>query len=89
MALGALRSHVVGTVVTGVGLLTAVGTTIGLAGAALITGLLTGILYGVRPLDPISFGGAAALLAVVALVASVAPARRAASVDPTDALRAE
>jgi predicted permease len=89
MALGALRSRVVATVVTGAGLLAAVGTAIGLAGAALVTGLLAGILYGVQPLDPISFGGAAALLAVIAVIASVAPARRAASVNPADALRAE
>jgi ABC-type antimicrobial peptide transport system permease subunit len=70
-------------------MLTGVGTAIGLAAAALITGLLTGILYGVQPLDPVAFGGAAALLAVIAVVASVAPARRAASVNPADALRAE
>jgi putative ABC transport system permease protein len=89
MALGALRSQVVAAVVAGAGLLAGVGTAIGLAAAALITGLLTGILYGVQPLDPVAFGGAAALLAVIAVVASVAPARRAASVNPADALRAE
>jgi predicted permease len=89
MALGALRSRVVAAVITGAGLLAAVGTAIGLVAAALVTGLLTGILYGVQPLDPLSFGGAAALLAFVVVVASLAPARRAASVNPTDALRAE
>jgi hypothetical protein len=89
MALGALRSQVVAAVVRSAALLAGVGTAIGLAGAALVTSLLTGILYGVQPLDPISFGGAAALLAVSVIVASVAPARRAASVNPTDALRAE
>jgi len=89
MALGALRSQVVTTVVRGAAMLAGVGTALGMAGAALVTGLLTGILYGVQPLDPVSFGGAAALLAVVALTASVAPARRAASVDPADALRVE
>ena len=89
MALGALRAQVVARMVHGAAMLTGVGTAIGLAAAALITGLLTGILYGVQPLDPVAFGGAAALLAVIAVVASVAPARRAASVNPADALRAE
>jgi predicted permease len=89
MALGALQSQVLASVVRTAALVAGVGTAIGLAGAALVTGLLTGILYGVQPLDPISFGGAAALLAVIAVVASAAPARRAASVNPADALRAE
>jgi predicted lysophospholipase L1 biosynthesis ABC-type transport system permease subunit len=89
MALGALRSRVVAAVITGAGLLAAVGTAIGLVAAALVTGLLTGILYGVQPLDPLSFGGAAALLAFVVVVASLAPARRAASVNPADSLRAD
>ena len=50
------------------------------------------MLFGLRPYDPISMIGAIALLAVVALVAlaaSYTPARRAASVDPMEALRAE
>jgi ABC-type lipoprotein release transport system permease subunit len=51
--------------------------------------LLTGLLYGISPTDPISFAGSALLLATVALIASVLPARRAASVNPVEALRAE
>jgi putative ABC transport system permease protein len=89
MALGALPSQVLAAVVRTAALLAGVGTAIGMAGAALVTGLLTGILYGVQALDPISFGGAAVALGVVALAASVAPARRAASVNPADTLRAE
>jgi predicted permease len=89
MALGAPGSQVVARVVRGAAMLTGAGTALGLIGAALITGLLTGMLYGVQPLDPISFGGAAAALGAVALAAGIAPARRAASVNPTDALRAE
>jgi putative ABC transport system permease protein len=89
MAVGALRAQVVATVAGRVALLAGVGTAIGLIGAALITGLLTGILYGVQPLDPISFGGAAAALGLVALAAGIVPAHRAASVNPTEALRAE
>ena len=89
MALGALRSQVTTKVVANAARLAGAGTALGLGGAALVTGLLTGILYGVQPLDPVSFGGAAALLALIAVVASVAPAQRAASVNPADALRAE
>ena len=89
MALGALRSQVVMRVIRGAAILTVAGTALGLIGAALVTGLLTGMLYGVRPLDPISFVGAAVSLAAVALAAGIAPARRAASVNPTDALRSD
>jgi ABC-type antimicrobial peptide transport system permease subunit len=66
-----------------------IGVAVGLLASALLTDLLSGMLYGVRPLDPTSFiGGTAILLAITAL-ASLFPARRAASVNPVDALRAE
>jgi len=89
MALGALRSQVITRVVGHAATLTGIGTALGLGGAALVTGLLTGILYGVQPFDLVSFAGAAALLAVVTFVAGLVPARRAASVNPADSLRAE
>jgi len=89
MALGALRSQVIRAVVRGAALLAGVGTGLGLLGASLVTGLLTGMLYDVKPLDALSFAGGAASLALVALVASVVPARRAASVNPVEALRSE
>jgi ABC-type lipoprotein release transport system permease subunit len=54
-----------------------------------ITRLLTKILYGVSPNDPLIFGGVAAILALVAVIATLVPARRAARVDPLNALRAE
>ena len=51
----------------------------GLSAAALVTRLLEGMLYGVQPLDPVSFAGGAILFGTLALVASLIPARRAAS----------
>ncbi|HUQ89968.1 MAG TPA: ABC transporter permease [Vicinamibacterales bacterium] len=68
-------------------ILTAVGLVLGLAGAALLTRTLTGLIYGVGALDPLTFIAVPALLSVVALVACFLPARRAASVDPITALR--
>jgi len=69
--------------------LSAVGVTIGLGAAAAVTGLLQGLLYDVRPLDPVSFAGGAIVLVAVALVASLIPARRAASLNAIETLRAE
>ncbi len=89
MALGALRGQVLRMTVRRSLALTAVGSAIGLAVAAGVAQALTSFLYGISPVDPISFAGAAALLGAVALVASAIPASRAASVNPVDALRAE
>jgi ABC-type antimicrobial peptide transport system permease subunit len=65
------------------------GVLIGLGGAALLTRLLTALLYETEPLEPITFVATAAALLTAALVACVVPARRATRVDPTTALRAE
>lgn len=87
MALGASRRDVVRLVLRR-GLANAiVGVAIGLAGAALLTGLLSAILYGVAATDPVSFIGAAAALIGVALPANYIPAMRAARMDPVSALR--
>jgi len=61
----------------------------GVAASAGLTRLLSGLLYGVRPLDPVVLGSVSALLAGVALFASYLPARRAAKIDPMAALRCE
>jgi len=53
----------------------------------LVTRFLRTMLFGVSPFDPVSFVGVAVVLSAIALVASYVPARRAAKVDPVEALR--
>ena len=89
IALGALRRQVLGMTMVQAATLTAISAVIGLGIAAGVAQLLTGLLYGISVLDPISFGGAAITLAIVAVLASAIPARRATSIDPVEALRAE
>ena len=67
----------------------AVGLTIGVAGALSVTRLMRGLLFGIGPADPPTLSLMAAILPVVALIASYVPARRAAEVDPMVALRNE
>ena len=89
LALGAVRGHVLRMVVARALMLATVGTTLGLVAAALVMGLLEGMLYDLRPLDAVSFTGGAVVCLLSALVASLIPARRAVSVDPAEALRSE
>jgi putative ABC transport system permease protein len=89
MALGATEGNIL-RLVAKTGLkMTVLGVAIGMGGAAWITQSISSLLYGVKPLDPIAFAAAPAILAVVALAASVIPAIRAARVDPVVALRQE
>jgi predicted permease len=89
VALGAQRSHVLGLVLRQGVVLAAVGVVVGSLAAFGATRLIGNLLYGVPPTDVIAFGGAALALAVAAVVASWIPARRAARVDPSIALRSE
>jgi predicted permease len=66
----------------------AIGVVIGVVCALSVTHLLRGLLYDVSPTDPLVLGGTCVVLLLVALLASWIPARRAAAVDPSDALRA-
>jgi predicted permease len=89
IALGASREQVVGMMVwRGLGMAIA-GIALGTAAAWAMTRLLRTLLFGVGERDPVTFAAVAALLAMVALVASWLPARRAARVDPLSAMRAE
>jgi len=67
--------------------LAAVGLVVGLAGALAMTRLLSTLLFGVSPRDPVTMAAAASILAAVALLACYLPARRAAALDPLAALR--
>jgi len=60
---------------------------VGIAGALGLARLMTSLLYGVKPLDPITFAAVAILVLTVAALASLIPARRATAVDPVIALR--
>jgi putative ABC transport system permease protein len=66
--------------------LTSIGIAIGLAGAIALTRYLEGMLFGVTPLDPLTYVATVALFAVVASIASFLPARRATRIDPVTAL---
>ncbi len=65
------------------------GAAIGLVTAVALTRLMKSLLFGISPLDPPTYAGVAVFLAVAAVLASYVPARRAARVDPVEALRAE
>jgi putative ABC transport system permease protein len=89
MALGAQTADVLRLVV-GQGLkLTVIGVAIGLAGAFAVMRLMASLLFGVSATDPATFVSVAAILAGVAMLASLVPARRASKVDPMVALRYE
>lgn len=89
LALGAQRWTVVRSIVLRSVALAAGGSAIGLAAAAASARLLQSFLFGVSPLDPITFLGAPALMTLLAIGAAWIPARRAASIDPIKALRNE
>jgi ABC-type antimicrobial peptide transport system permease subunit len=69
--------------------LASIGLAIGVAGALSLKGLVKSLLFGVAPADPVTFAVVGIVLGGAALLASYVPARRAASIDPIDALRME
>ena len=89
MALGAERSDVLRLVVGEGARLAAIGVAVGVAASLALTRLLSSLLFGVSATDPVTFAAVAALLPLIALLASYLPARRAMRLDPNDALRRE
>jgi putative ABC transport system permease protein len=89
MALGARVGEVARMVVLQSVRLTAIGIAVGVAGAIVLTRSLQSLLYGVQPADPLTLGAVSALLLLVAVLASVLPASRAARTDPSTALRSD
>jgi predicted permease len=89
MALGANRSHVLRMILRDGARMTLIGIGIGVVAALGLTRLMSSMLFGVSPTDPLTFVSVAAILVVVALLACYIPARRAMQVDPLVALRYE
>jgi putative ABC transport system permease protein len=89
IALGARAADVLRIVLRQAMLTAAVGVTVGIAGSFVLTRTMQSLLFGVSATDPVTFVAVAALLTVVALLASYIPARRATRVDPMVALRYE
>jgi len=89
IALGARRSHVLGMVLGKGARLILAGVGAGIAAALALTRLMASLLFGVTATDPVTFLSVAGLLILVALLACLAPARRATRVDPMVALRCE
>jgi predicted lysophospholipase L1 biosynthesis ABC-type transport system permease subunit len=89
MALGSQRSGILLLIVISGAKLAAIGCVIGIAGAAVASGLLRSVLFGVSPFDPLVFTVAATTVLLLAVGASTLPALRATSIDPMRALRGE
>jgi ABC-type antimicrobial peptide transport system permease subunit len=89
IALGAQRSQVLRLVLRDGLVPVALGAVVGLCGGAAIGYFIRSMLYGTKPIDPLVLGAMIATLALVAAVACAAPAWKASSVDPMQALRTE
>jgi len=89
MALGASRAEVIRLIFRRAALLTFAGLALGLMGSVALTRFIGAQLHGVHPTDPMTLASVSILLVFVALLAAWSPARRAAKVDPMEALRYE
>jgi ABC-type antimicrobial peptide transport system permease subunit len=89
LALGAQRQGIFQRVVGEALALAGVGVVVGTVGGLAVSRTMSSVLYGVPSNDPATFASVSALVAVVALLASYIPARRAAKIDPMVALRYE
>jgi putative ABC transport system permease protein len=89
LALGAQKRNILRVILQQGFQLAVAGAAIGIVCAVIVSHLMASLLYGVKPTDPLSFGGVAALFVGVALLACYLPARRAMKIDPMVALRHE
>ena len=89
LALGAQKSELKWMFVRSALVLTGVGVAVGLCAAAVLTQSMKSLLFGISPLDPVTYIAIPVVLLAAAIVASYLPARRAASIDPVVALRAD
>ena len=89
LALGATKRGILGMVLAESGRLVAAGIVVGLVASFLVARLISSRLFGVAATDPLTIVSASLLLVLVAGVAAMVPARRAAAVDPPIALRSE
>jgi ABC-type antimicrobial peptide transport system permease subunit len=89
IALGAKPRQVIGLVLRRGLMVAGIGAVLGSLAAAAAAALLSRVLYGIGPADPVAWAGAFGLVGGITLLAHAVPARRAASVNPVDSLRAE
>jgi ABC-type antimicrobial peptide transport system permease subunit len=89
MALGADRGQVIGMVLRGALFQAGIGLAIGLPLAVGVGKLIASQLFGIKPWDPLMLSVATILLAIAVLTAAMIPARRAAALNPVEALRSE
>jgi predicted permease len=89
MALGAKKSELSWMFVRSALVLTGVGTAVGLTAATVLMRLMRTLLFGISPLDPLTFTAVPVVLVAAAALASYLPARRSAAINPVEALRAE
>jgi len=89
MALGAQKDDVLRLIVSHGVILAISGIAVGIAGALSLTRLMSSLLYGTQPADPMTFLAVIFVLSAVAIAASYIPARRAAKIEPMAALRHE
>jgi putative ABC transport system permease protein len=89
VALGATRAEVARLVVREGLTMVAIGAAVGVAAALALSRYLASVLFQIKPNDPLTYASVAGILTVVALLATLIPARRATAVDPVTALRAE